>query len=164
MSGLGQPSASSSALACEQIALPYECVNDTAAPVTKTLQEIIDQAIAGATTNGQTFPSGTAITGADPQNVFAATVCVACNGTPVQLDDGSQFPVTCDAGSVTVAPNGGTNGTAYSCGAEVNLGDPSDNTGDVNPADSITILPGGAATGVIMVNSCTDKSGNPVAV
>lgn len=157
---LGKPT--TTAVNCEQVKLPWECANSTDVDTTKTTQEIIDLALAGAATNGVTWANGDPITGAAPENIYRATACVVCSGTPVTEDDGTVFTPDCDAGSVVIAPNGGTNVQSYSCGSDdIELGGGSDNTeGEIRTTDTVTVIPGGAASGHVWINRCRDKSGN----
>lgn len=161
---LGKPT-NPNAKDCETVDLPFECVNDTDDPQKTTYAELVQKALDGAVQNGITWPNGDPITAdaADLQFEYRAVVCVACEGTPVKLDDGSTFVVECDAGSVCVNPNGGTNGQSYSCGSEIDLGGGPADVGDqIGESDCITVLPGGAATGEISVARCRDKRGNLV--
>lgn len=160
MSKLGQPTSPASAkgAGCEEVTLPFECENDTDETITLTCEQLVAKAIAGATANGITWPNGDAITAEEATGQFehSVTVCVVCENTPVKLDDGTTFVVTCDAGSLCVNPNGGTNGTAYSCGSDpVELGGgPLEPGEQIEKADTVEILPGGAITGEVKVGRC----------
>jgi hypothetical protein len=133
--------------------IPFEFANSGTAPITVTCAQITAAIAAGAAANNCEFSDGSAVTGAAPQSIENLSICAACVGTPVCLDDGTQFNVTCDAGGVTVMPNGGTNGVCLSCGgtSEINCG-----------TDEITLAPGAALVGSSNVCQYKDKSGTVV--
>lgn len=159
---LGQPSAAADALKCETLDLPYECVNNGTASLVITCADIIAKALAGAAANGIAFFNGAIPSGIAPQIVSRINLSVACQGSPIKLDDGTIVVIECDAGGVSVSPNGGTNATCFSCGGTSDLGRVDPNTGAVTCSDSIEIMPGAGFVGCVSITQCTDKAGNVV--
>lgn len=160
---LGKPSADQNAKLCESVRLPFECVNDTDSDITQTCEQLVAKALAGAAQNGLTWNNGDPITGdpADFQFENEINVCVACETTPITLDDGSVFTVKCDAGSLIVNPNGGTNSQSFSCGSPIQSlgGGPLEAGKQVGKRDTITIIPGGGITGEVVISRCRNKQG-----
>lgn len=160
---LGQPSVPTSeglpiGAQCEEKVLPFELCNQNAqggANISMTVAQLLSLAITGATANALTFSSGEAITGAAPQSVRQGSINTACVGQSIMLDDGTSCPVVCDANGVIVAPNGGTNKFALSCGGQAELGcGPHSCANNILLTDVITVVPGAALTGQFTICLC----------